>query len=93
MKVRADKALQSIRDGLSKLLAKHVVGLLGDGNGSTFKIEGAITSDGNASARLTYQTTVSDGIGFKLDDGQADLKFPTPGEPPTDAEKKTEVVE
>lgn len=81
VRVRSEKALQTIAEQFSKLVGKHIVGMLGAGNGSTFTVEGAITSDDIGSLRLTYQTTVTDGAGFKLDDGQIEMALKT-GTPP-----------
>lgn len=85
MKIRADKAQTSIVSAFAKLIAKHVDGLIvqpGSDTSARAQIELVLTPDGNAALRMTYQKTVSDGAGFMLDDGQADLPLTPPAPPP-----------
>lgn len=78
-KVRVEKATQSTLAALGKLIEKHMPGLIGAGAVDTsFTITGFIKADGSAAARIEYQTKVSDGCSFELDDGQSDEPPPVP---------------
>lgn len=77
VKVRVDKATQSTLAALGKLIEKHMPGLIGAGAVDTsFTITGFIKADGSAAARIEYQTKVSDGCSFALDDGQEEPPAP-----------------
>lgn len=75
-KIRADRAQRSIVENIGKLVAKHIIGMLGGGQGASFDLHGTITAEGIASVSLEYTATVKDGVGFKLDDAQLELAPP-----------------